>query len=56
MRAIFMNISLNDGLLAELECDALVIPLDDGVSVGKEVDLQVAAMRKSGVVTGKIGC
>ena len=55
MRAIFMNISLNDGLLAELECDALVIPLDDGVSVGKEVDLQVAAMRKSGEVTGKLG-
>jgi len=50
-----MNISLHDGPLAELECDALVVPLAGGSSLGQTVESQVAALRESGEIAGKPG-
>ena len=48
-----MNISLHDGLLAELECDALVEPLAGGAALGQAAEAQIAALRESGEITGK---
>ncbi|MDD9865311.1 MAG: hypothetical protein OXS32_03080, partial [Verrucomicrobiales bacterium] len=48
-----MNISLHDGPLAELECDALVVPLAGGAALGQSAEAQVAALRESGEIAGK---
>jgi leucyl aminopeptidase len=48
-----MNIRLHDGSLAELECDALVLPLTGGGAISQAARAQVASLRESGEVTGK---
>ena len=48
-----MNMSLHDGPLAELECDALVVPLAGGSGLGQAAETQVAALRESGEIAGK---
>ena len=48
-----MNISLHDGPLAELECDALVEPLAGGAALGQAAEAQIAALRESGEIAGK---
>lgn len=48
-----MNISLHDGPLAELECDALVEPLAGGAALGQAAETQIAALRESGEIAGK---
>ncbi|MED5495254.1 MAG: M17 family peptidase N-terminal domain-containing protein, partial [Verrucomicrobiota bacterium] len=48
-----MNISLDDGPLVELECDALVVPLAGGAALGQAAEAQIAALRESGEIAGK---
>ena len=48
-----MNISLEDGPLVELACDALVVPLAGGAALGQAAEAQITALRESGAIAGK---
>ena len=50
-----MNIRLHDGPLAELECDAVFVPLVGGAMLGQEAETLLSNLRESGEITGKRG-
>ncbi|MDP6893636.1 MAG: leucyl aminopeptidase [Verrucomicrobiota bacterium] len=50
-----MNIRLHDGPLAELDCDAVFVPLVGGATLGQKAETLVSSLRQSGEITGKRG-
>ena len=50
-----MNIRLYDGPLAELDCDAVFVPLVGGAALGQKSETLLSNLRDSGEITGKQG-